>query len=292
MNYPGRVAAVDVHYPATDSYFLQEGYDRIHYYPPPFYGMYAEPWLWYDGNQHGGMDYSQWESMIVNRMNQPAPVTIHLDGEYSPGSNSGTIYATFINDSTATINGRIIIVITEDSLFYPAPNGVMWHSNVPRDYIPTHNGTTISIPPGDSVTITMPFTTHPNWNKSHCKIKTWIQNDVMQPDSTKEIWQGAIVNLLELGIKEEHSSEIKEIQVLPNPCVSGGFIQFNLPFTGEYEIEIYNCIGRIVSKFSKNSNPMRWDLKDEKGNRIPAGVYYYRIFSEGFEKCGKFVVLE
>lgn len=292
MNYPGRVAAVDVHYPPTDSYFLQEGYDRIHYYPPPFYGMYIEPWLWYDGNQHGGYDHSLWESMIVNRMNQPAPVTIHLDGEYSPSNNSGTIYATFRNDSSATISGRVIIVITEDSLFYPAPNGAMWHCNVPRDYIPTHNGITTSIPPGDSVTITMPFTTHPNWNKSHCKIKTWIQNDIMQPDSTKEIWQGAMVNLLELGIKEEQSSEIKEFQVLPNPCISGGFIKFNLPFAGEYKITIFDCTGRMVNKFSKNTKRIEWNLKDLKGNQIPPGVYYYCIVSEVFKTNGKIVVLE
>jgi len=290
LNHPGRVAAVDVHYPATDSYFLQEGYDRIHYYPPPFYGIYVEPWLWYDGNQHGGMDYSQWESMIVNRMNQPAAVTIHLDGEYSPGSNSGTIYATFINDSTATINGRVIIVITEDSLFYPAPNGAMWHCNVPRDYIPDDSGVTVSIPPNDSVTITMPFTTHPNWNKSHCKIKTWIQNDEMQPDSTKEIWQGAMVNLLELGIKEEQTSEIKEIQVFPNPCLKNGSILFVLPVESDFEVSIYDCAGKLVNKFSDRAKMTSWNLKDNRGYKVSPGVYFYWFVSKRFTKNGKIVV--
>ncbi|MGB9721019.1 MAG: T9SS type A sorting domain-containing protein [bacterium] len=292
MNHPGRVVAVDVHYPATDSYFLQEGYDRIHYYPPPFYGTYVEPWLWYDGNQHGEMDYSQWESKIVNRMNQPAPVRIHLDGEYSPSNNSGIIYATFINDSTATINGRVIIVITEDSLFYPAPNGAMWHSNVPRDYIPDHNGTTTSIPPGDSVTITMPFTTHPNWNKSHCKIKTWIQNDVIQPDSTKEIWQGGMVNLLELGIKEEipRSKEKSNLQVIPNPCLKNGSVLFNLPFESDFEISIYDCTGKIVNKISEKAKMTIWDLKNNQGYKINPGVYFYRFVSKTFTKTGKIVV--
>uniref|UniRef100_A0A7C4XL25 T9SS type A sorting domain-containing protein n=1 Tax=candidate division WOR-3 bacterium TaxID=2052148 RepID=A0A7C4XL25_UNCW3 len=292
LNHPGRIAAIDVHYPQGDSFFLQEGYDRIHYYPPPFYGMYIPPWLWYDGNQHGGFDYAQWESMIVNRMNQPAPVTIHLDGEYSPWSNSGTIYATFINDSTATINGRVIIVITEDSLFYPAPNGTMWHCNVPRDYIPDDSGITVSIPSGDSVTISMPFSTHPNWNKFHCKIKTWIQNDIMQADSTKEIWQGAMVNLLEIGIKEEQTSDMKDIQILPNPCISTHPIQFNLPYVQDYQITIFDCAGGIVNKFSINAARMVWNLKDANGNQIPSGVYYYCVVSKRFKKSGKIVVLE
>ncbi|MEO0185729.1 MAG: T9SS type A sorting domain-containing protein [candidate division WOR-3 bacterium] len=286
------VAAIDVHYPATDSYFLQEGYDRIHYYPPPFYGMYVEPWLWYDGNQHGGMEFSQWESMIVNRMNQPAPVTIHLDGEYSPGSNSGTIYATFRNDSSATINGRVIIVITQDSLFYPAPNGAMWHCNVPRDYIPDHNGTTVSIPSGDSITITMPFATNPNWDKTHCKIKTWIQDDVMQPDSTKEIWQGAMVNLLELAIEENPGKKCEKIslQVFPNPCPRTDALHFNLPYPTDYKISIYDCTGREIKNISGIAKQVKWDLKNNQGNRIKSGVYFYRFVDEKIVFSGKCVI--
>ncbi len=276
----------------TDSFFLQEAYNRILYYPPPFYGMYAEPWLWYDGNQHGDMNYSLWESKIVNRMNQPAPVTIHLDGEYSPSNNSGTIYATFINDSSATINGRIIIVITEDSLFYIAPNGAIWHSNVPRDYIPTHNGTTVSIPPGDSVTITMPFTTHPNWNKTHCKIKTWIQNDVMQPDSTKEIWQGAMVNLLELSISEDRNVDIEKsiINTTPNPCLHNTEIFFKLPYAMSCEILIFDCTGREINRLSNNAKMMKWNLRDSQGNNLTPGIYFYRVVAGNFNAAGKIVI--
>ncbi|MEO0095759.1 MAG: T9SS type A sorting domain-containing protein [candidate division WOR-3 bacterium] len=271
---------------------MQEGYDRIHYYPPPFYGIYITPWLWYDGNQHGGMDYSLWEDTIVNRMNQPAPVTIYLDGEYSPGNNSGTIYATYKNDSTATINGRVIFVITEDSLFYPAPNGALWHCNVPRDYIPDHNGTTVSIPPGDSITITMPFTTHPNWNKSHCKLKTWIQNDVMLPDSTKEIWQGAMVNLLELGIeeKQDHKIVLPEIKVFPNPCLRNGSVQFNLPDVLYYKISIYDCTGREIKNISGNAKQVKWNLRDKQGNAVKPGVYFYRIVYKRQVFSGKCVI--
>ncbi|MEO0136076.1 MAG: T9SS type A sorting domain-containing protein [candidate division WOR-3 bacterium] len=250
------------------------------------------PWLWYDGNQHGGMDYSQWESVIINRLNQPAPVTIYLDGEYSPGSNSGTIYATFKNDSTATINGRVIFVITEDSLFYPAPNGALWHSNVPRDYIPDHNGVLVSIPPGDSITVTMPFTTHPNWNKSHCKIKTWIQNDVMLPDSTKEIWQGAMVNLLELGVVEKPGEKIQKLnlQVLPNPCPRTGALRFSLPDASEYKISMYDCTGREIRNISGNTKHEKWDLRDNQGRTVKPGVYFYRIFYKRQVFSGKCVI--
>lgn len=254
--------------------------------------MYITPWLWYDGNQHGEMDYTLWESKIITRMNQPAPVTIHLDGEYSPSNNSGTIIAIFKNDSSAAINGRVIIVITEDSLFYPAPNGTVWHSNVPRDYIPDNNGTIVSIPAGDSITITMPFTTHPNWNKTHCKIKTWIQNDVMQSDSTKEIWQGALVNLLELGINEDYQEKTERfnVQVLPNPSRRSGSVQFNIGIGTPYEICIFDCAGRTVVKIDGNTNIIKWNLKDGQGYPVNPGVYFYRIQSEKFFRRGKIVI--
>lgn len=271
---------------------MQEGYDRIQYYPPPYYGMYISPWLWFDGNQHGGMDYTQWESMITNRMNQPAPVTINLDGEYSPGSNSGTIYATFRNDSSATISGRVMFVITEDSLFYPAPNGVMWHSNVPRDYIPDDSGTTVSIPSGDSVMITMPFTTLQRWNKSRCRVLTWIQNDIMQPDSTKEIWQGALVKLLELNIEENRNQTAKRlnVQTIPNPCLRNTAVYFNLPFVDDFEISIFDCTGKKINNLSDNAKTKKWNLKDNLGNLLSPGVYFYQFRSNKLNTTGKIVI--
>lgn len=254
--------------------------------------MYITPWLWYDGNQHGEMDYTQWESKIITRMNQPAPVTIYLDGEYSPSNNSGTIYATFKNDSSATITGRVIIVITEDSLFYPAPNGTVWHSNVPRDYVPDNNGTNVSIPAGDSITITMPFTTHPNWNKTHCKIKTWVQNDIMQSDSTKEVWQGALVNLLELGINEDYQEKSGRlsVHVYPNPIRRNGSVQFNLGIGTSYEISIFDCTGRQIVKIKGSADIINWNLRDGQGYPVNPGVYFYKIQSEKFFTSGKIVI--
>ncbi len=238
------------------------------------------------------MEYSQWEAMIVNRMNQPAPVTIHLDGEYSPGSNTGTIYATFRNDSSATIIGRVIFVMTEDSLFFPAANGVMWHCNVPRDYIPNDTGVVVTITPGDSVSITMPFTTHPDWNKVHCKIKTWIQNDQILPDSTKEIWQGAIVRLLELSILENQGEKREglDIQIAPNPCLRNTMVYFSLPHQDNYEIHILDCTGKRINKLSGNGKRLKWDLKDAAGNQLCPGVYLYRLASKKFNATGKIII--
>ena len=243
------------------------------------------------------MTYTDWETMIASRLNQPAPVTIEIDGNYSPGSNSGTVYAKIRNDSTATINGRVLIVITEDSLFYPAPNGVMIHCNVPRDYIPDDSGTTVIIGPGDSVLVTQPITTDASWVDNRLHLLVWIQNDVMLPDSTKEIWQGSVTKLVELGIADSGNKTVDtrtRIQAQPNPCVRGTDFVFNLASGQTYSIRIFDLTGReinILSGFGTGKTQhLAWNLKDDTGYPVTAGVYLYRFETNSRALFGKIVV--
>lgn len=195
------MAVIEMHI-ANNSYgmYLAEAVQRMTWYPPPQGGSYYTPWLWYDGNQHGSYDYANWQSRIVSRMNQTSPVTITMWGTYNPGTRSGTIYARYRNDGTFTINGNALFVLDEDSIYQPTPNGDQWHNHVARDYIPNYVGSSVSIPAGDSVTVSQPFTLQLGWNSNRCEIVTWIQNPVMQSDSTKEIWQGSIKKINQLPV--------------------------------------------------------------------------------------------
>ncbi len=274
-----------------------EAHQRMSYYPPPYNGGYATPWLWYDGNQHGSYQYSLWESKIVERMNQPAPVTITMWGHYDPDADTGRIYAKFRNDSTDAIDGRIMVVITEDSIYYAAPTGDLWHNHVARDYVPTQNGEMVSIAAGDSVTIDQPISFDSSWERYRCQIKTWIQNDVMQPDSTKEIWQGAILNATELtGIEEEQSEVIvsEKVTVMPNPCLTSTAFTFTLSAGSEYQIDIYDVLGRHIRTLkgvsSGNQGSVTWNRKDDAGSRVGSGVYLYKFESDIINTSGKVIV--
>ena len=284
-----------MHIGSLDTFYLEEAFQRMHYYPPPLYGMYIPPWLWYDGNQHGSSDFSIWDSLIVARMAQPAPVTIKVWGDYSPSSGTGTVYAQFRNDSTAEINGRVIFVITEDSIHYLAPNGVEWHSNVPKDYLPDQNGQTITLPPGDSLTLSEDFTIQSSWNPDKCNILTWIQNDQMQPDSTKEIWQGHIVKLIELSIKERTSEKtFTYMKIFPNPSV--GSIRFEIGTKpGErYSLNIFDVTGRLVRSISgiatRETEEIVWFHRDDNGKKTVPGVYLYRLEAGRTTNTGKLVL--
>ncbi len=236
-----------------------------------------------------------WESMITDRMAMPAPVTITMWGEYTPSTGEGTVNVHLQNDSTATVNGRVIIVITEDSLYYMAPNSVEWHNHVPRDYLPDYNGTLVSIPASDYAIVTQPFTINPIWNDNHCTIIAWIQNDSMQVDSTFEIWQGGMKKVTELGV-EEVNTDVKRNQVLvmPNPCVGETGFVFELPAGLEYTIAIYDVSGRRIKKFKGVSlgkhSAVQWNVRDSKGQTMSSGIYFYEFTSLLANTSGKIVV--
>jgi len=284
---------IDNGYPLYSS----EARSRMSYYPGTAGpGSYWTPWLWYDGRK-GSFDYNTWQTKITTRMAQPAPVTVNMWGSYVPSERTGTINAQFRNDSTAAITGRVQFVLTEDSIYYAAPTGDLWHNHVARDYLPTQSGEVVTIQSGDSMTLTRSFTLQPSWVAWRCQIVTWIQNDVMQPDSTKEVWQGGMINVNELEGIEEGINEIipnTVVKTIPNPCVEGTKFVFNLFSGTEYSIKIFDVSGRqirILKGVSKgNTESLNWNLEDENSTSIGPGIYFYRFESATTITSGKIVV--
>ena len=127
-------------------------------------------------------------------MNQPAPVTMTMWGLYMPNRGDGTIYAQFRNDSAASITARVYFVIVEDSCYFAAPNGDLWHNDVARDYLPTEIGETVTIAAGDSAVFSRTFTVPVTWDQDRCRIYAWIQEDT----GDKEVFQAGIVELPDL----------------------------------------------------------------------------------------------
>ena len=280
--------------------YCWEALQRMFSYPAPVYSGgqwgYYTPYLWYDGHK-GSTSYGTWNSQITGRMAQPAPVTITMWGDWSPAQGTGTIYAQFRNDTTAMLNGRVFFVATEDSIYRITSNGDIWHNHVARDYLPDHNGETVSIPAGDSITVSRTFALDTLWNPNMIEFVTWLQDvDMQVMDSTIEIWQGGILTIDQLGIEEYGSSQISTTQILtiPNPCVDGTRFSFTLPSGNAYSIKLFDVTGRKVRTLngmaSDDEESVDWDLQNEQGVRVSAGVYLYYFESETITSTGKVVV--
>jgi hypothetical protein len=276
--------------------FLQEAIDRWHSYPPPCYGYYVIPWLWFDGNQHGGGNPAYWDDSIISRLNKPAPVTITAWGYYSPGSGNGTIFADLRNDSTSAITASVLFVITEDSIHYAAPNGDSIHNHVVRDFLPDHIGTIISIQPSDSASVNQAFTIPPGWDPDNCVINTMFQDTVLLPDSTKNIFQCAGTRISNLSVAE-NGSDMKEqnlISVKPNPSSKLAEFTVNSTTGGPFSLRIYNAAGRLIKNFHdalpRHAFSMYWDLKDDRGKAACPGVYFYTMQTPRDLWHGKLVI--
>jgi hypothetical protein len=81
----------------------------------------------------------------------------------------------------------------------------------------------------------------------------------------------------------------------PNPVMSGTELAFQLEKPSQASLRVYDLTGKLVKTvldgpFSAGSHSARWDGRDESGNAVPSGVYFYRLESGGLTATQKLVV--
>src|SRR6056300_1096221 len=84
-------------------------------------------------------------------------------------------------------------------------------------------------------------------------------------------------------------------QSYPNPFTSGGTtIEFDMPVTERITLVIMDIRGRVVrtlinkeERFGYQS--VAWDAKNDDGDKVSSGVYFYQIRSDNFNEVGKLV---
>ena len=286
--------AVEWHVGSSYPLYSAEGRAKWYMYPPPYSGSYATPWIWIDGRQRGYV-YSQWASYVSQRIAVPSDVMINLTGTYNSGLNTGEIMIELYNGSGARIDGAAQVVIVEDSCYYLGPNGDPWHNHVCRDYIPTQNGTSVSLQPGLYDTLIQPFTINAAWNESKCKIVVYLQNMTLQTDSSMPVYQGAETKVTALtGIEENSSFSIQPVKVSvnPNPCREK--VRFNFAdISGEnYRLSIYRIDGSLVRELVGSNSDLDWNLTDNQGKKLQPGVYGYRLLTPNRSVSGKIIISE
>lgn len=277
---------VELHSISSDTFYTPEAGARIY-----FYNFQGYPSLFMDGVDLWPI--STWRPAIDNRITEPSPITLTISGSYNSSNNTGTVDASFQNDSTASIMARIYFVITEDSLYHLDPNGHAWHNHVARDFLPNEIGESVTISPGQTVTKSRNFTIASSWNENRCCVVTWLQADAPSRN-VFQAGQEKIMNLIYVEEKSKPEARIPTVSLVTNPCVCAAVFAINLTKNANYQIEIFDISGRRVSKIkgitSQNKELVSWNLKDETGNSVSAGVFLYRFISPELSVTGKFVV--
>ena len=83
----------------------------------------------------------------------------------------------------------------------------------------------------------------------------------------------------------------------PNPFNPTTTIRFSLAESGHAALRVYDVSGRLVrilidEVLPRGNHEMRWDGRNERGEGMASGVYFYRIVVPGFANKQKMVLLK
>jgi hypothetical protein len=81
---------------------------------------------------------------------------------------------------------------------------------------------------------------------------------------------------------DEPSLEAGGIRLAPNPLRDRAIITFHIPEAGSGTLEVMDAAGRSVRRMElpalrAGTQELPWDGRDDRGELLPSGVYYYRV---------------
>ena len=90
--------------------------------------------------------------------------------------------------------------------------------------------------------------------------------------------------------------QISLIKSYPNPFYSTTSLYFSLPQASKVELNIFNIKGQkikeLVNDYRREGNyTIEWDGKDEAGNCVVNGIYFYRFETEFKIESGKLILV-
>ena len=83
----------------------------------------------------------------------------------------------------------------------------------------------------------------------------------------------------------------------PNPFSVGTRIRYSLAAEGDVELTVYDVTGRSVRQLARGrqtagDHTALWDGRNATGQRVPAGVYLYRLRAAARTESGRVIVIE
>jgi hypothetical protein len=84
--------------------------------------------------------------------------------------------------------------------------------------------------------------------------------------------------------------------VYPNPFTSGTTARFLVPSAGAYHLDVFDVMGRSCRKIEGRANAAgwveaTWDGHNNRGDEVPAGVYFVRVSSDGREDTARVLLV-
>jgi len=101
--------------------------------------------------------------------------------------------------------------------------------------------------------------------------------------------------LLNTGIKDQDNKDfsLKSI-AFPNPFSDLITLQYSINTSANVSVEITDIVGKQIfttnlGKQTEGNHVWEWKSNDASGNKVPSGVYFYKIKANGFSFEGKMI---
>lgn len=152
----------------------------------------------------------------------------------------------------------------------------------------------------EEVGVEIEVLSHSTWSENLDTVYIFLRNSTL---NTGLDWEGFAIDISSItgvGIKNPSNNfPTKRVKALnkPNPFRSSTFIQYSIPKSDYVAINIYNNQGRLLrvlkQKYQKaGTHSVKWDGKDNNGNRMANGEYYYQIISGDLITTKKMIFLK
>jgi len=92
-------------------------------------------------------------------------------------------------------------------------------------------------------------------------------------------------------------TEVHLLQNFPNPFNLSTFISYELPTESAVEISVFDLGGKLIKTLvdgveSPGLKTVRWDGRDDTGQIVSSGTYYFRMNANGTAKYGRALLLK
>lgn len=98
---------------------------------------------------------------------------------------------------------------------------------------------------------------------------------------------------------EEMAAAVRAVHLFrnrPNPFSPETRIDFQLPQAGQVELEVFSVNGRLVRALVREEriagiHSVLWDGRDDSGQKVPGGVYFYNLTAPGTKQSRQMILL-
>ncbi len=120
------------------------------------------------------------------------------------------------------------------------------------------------------------------------------------PDAPKTLTPSSSISVTVVVVSSKSKTLLPETfslsQNYPNPFNPQTIIKYTLPEDCHVELTLYNILGQKVKTLvnqhqSAGYKMIHWNGKDDKGNEIPSGLYFYKIKTPKYSETKKMVLL-